>query len=50
VALERSAVFSWPVEELMYPATADTPKAGDPVRLADVIHHAQERGHQATPP
>jgi hypothetical protein len=40
---DRAALWSWPVAGLMQPATADTPKATDPIRLASVIHHDQDR-------
>ena len=32
----------------MWPATAETPKATDPTRLASAIHQAHDRGRQAT--
>ena len=47
---DRSALCTWPVAGLMSPATADTPKATDPIRLAKVIHHDHDRGRQPAQP
>jgi len=48
--LDRSALCSWPVAGLMKPATTDTPKATDPIRLARVIHQDYDRGRQPVQP
>ena len=48
--LARAALCTSPVTGLMYPATAETPKATDPIRLSSVIHHAHDLRRQASQP
>jgi hypothetical protein len=48
--LARAALCTCPVSGLTWAATADTPKATDPARLASVIHHDHSFVRQAAQP